>query len=211
MHIGRRRRRAWQWPMSGNRTSDLLQLAGVPASNRAAADWLSKAIVGARSFHSIAKERPLAADHNERLADIEATAKKLTKQIERLRRHPVSWRAFWRSTAFGPVHLDRVEVPEVTSALEKIVRATGLVKDPRRGRPGEVGKQHIVNLALGFFVRFSPRRRSGSPTGSFAKFAREFYSAATGVDPEDHGGLDRQIREAARSFTQRQSAQQKSV
>src|SRR5262245_59711692 len=84
MHIGRRRRRPWQWPMSGNRTSDLLQLAGVPSSNRAAADWLSKAIVGARSFHSIAKERPLAADHNERLADIEATAKKLTKQIERL-------------------------------------------------------------------------------------------------------------------------------
>jgi hypothetical protein len=68
----------------------------------------------------------------------------------------------------------------------------------------------MVNLAFGFFVRFSPRRPSGSPTGAFATFAREFYSAATGVDAEDHGGLDRQIRHAARSF-KRQAAQRKSL
>ena len=197
--------------MSKNKTSDLLQLAGVPLSDKKAAAWLSEAIVGARSFYKIARERPLAADHNELLADIAATAKKPTTRIERLRRHPVSWRAFWHSSAFGPVHLDRVEVHEVGFALEKIARAAGSAKDRRQGRRREVGKQNMVNLAFGFFVRFSPRRPSGSPTGAFATFAREFYSAATGVDPEDHGGLDRQIREAARSITKRQPAQQKSV
>ena len=117
--------------MTDDRTQLLLQLAGVPPSDKKAVAWLSQAIEGARSYYRIAKERPLAADHNELLADIEATAKELTKRIERLRRHPVSWRAFWRSRAFGPVHLDRVEVREVLSALEKIVGAAGTAKDHR--------------------------------------------------------------------------------
>jgi hypothetical protein len=184
--------------LTENRTPDLLQLAGVHPSDKRAAAWLREAIEGARSFYRIARERPLAADHNELLADIEATAKELTKRIERLRRHPVSWRAFWRSRAFGPVHLDRVEVREVLSALEKIVGAAGTAKDRRQGRRREVGKQHIVDLAFGFLVRFSRHQPSGTRTGPFATFAREFYCAATGFDPEQHGGLDRQIRQAAK-------------
>jgi hypothetical protein len=123
--------------MTENRTSNLLQLAGVPSSNERAAAWLSEAIVGARSFYRIARERPLAADHNELLADIAATAKKLTTRIERLRRHPVSWRAFWHSSAFGPVHLDRVEVDEVVSALEKNrTRGWHCERPPPRTAPG---------------------------------------------------------------------------
>jgi hypothetical protein len=198
--------------LTENSTPDLLQLAGVPPSDKMAAAWLSEAIKGARSFYRIAEERPLAADHNELLADIETTAKELTKRIERLRRHPVSWRAFWRSSAFGPVHLDRVEVRKVLSALEKIGAAAGAAKDRRQGRQREVGKQHIVDLAFGFLVRFSRHRPSGTPTGAFATFAREFYSAATGFDPEQHGGLDRQIRQAAmRLPIERERAQRKSV
>ena len=200
--------------MTESRTLGLLKLAGVlPSDEKAeeAAAWLSAAIDGARPLLKIAKERLSAAEHNELLADIETTAKKLTKRIERLRRYQATWRAFWRSSTFGPVYFNRVEVKEVTSALENIIRAAGAVKDPRQGRRREVGKQNIVNLALGFFVQFSPRKPSGSGTGAFAKFAREFYSAATGVDAEDHGGIDRQIREAVRSVAQRQSAQRKSV
>jgi hypothetical protein len=63
-------------PMSEDKTSDLLQLAGVPSSDRKAAAWLREAIAGARSSHKIAKERPLAVNHNELLADIETTARK---------------------------------------------------------------------------------------------------------------------------------------
>jgi len=197
--------------MSENRTRELLELAGVPSSDEKAAAWLRDAIKGARSFHKIAKERPLAADHNLLLADVEATAKKLTKRIERLRRHPVPWRAFWRSSVFGPVHLNRFEVDEVRAVLERIISAAATAKDRRQGRRREVGKQNIVNLALGFFVRFSSHKLSGSSTGAFATFAREFYSAATGFEPDDDGGLDRQIRQAARTFAQRQPAQQKSA
>jgi len=43
-------------------------------------------------------------------------------------------------------------------------------------------------MALAFFDRFSAHTASGTPTGAFAKFTREFYVAVTGVDPEDHSG-----------------------
>jgi hypothetical protein len=199
--------------LTANRTQDLLQLAGVPPSDEIAAAWLSEAIEGARSICRIAKARLLAADHNARLADIEAPAKKLIKQIERLRRHPISWRAFWRSSVFGPVHLYRVEVREVLSALDKIVDAAGTAKVHGQGRRREIGKQNIVDLAFGFFIRFSRHRPSGTRTGAFATFAREFYSVATGFEPEQHGGLDRQIRQAAKRLLpiERARLQRKSV
>ena len=197
--------------MTENSIPHLLKLAGVPSSDKAAVDWLSKAIAGARYNYAAAKERPLSADHNELLAEIEKSAKKLIKGIERLRRHPASWRAFWRSSVFGPVYLDRVELREVLSTLENIVRAADAAKDRRQGRRREAGKQHVVNLAFGFFVRFSPHRPSGTPTGAFAEFARTFYVAVTGVDREKHGGLDRQIRQAlTRLSIERQRARRKS-
>ena len=168
--------------------------------------------MGAQSSYRAAKQRPLPADHNALLAEIEKSAKALTKQFERLRWHPVPRHAFWRSSVFGPVHNNRVEVPEVLSTLEKVVKAAGAVKDRGKGRRGEVGKQRVVGLAFSFFVRFSPHTPSGTRAGAFAKFAREFYAAVTGVDPEQHRGLDRQIRQAVtRLALERQRAQRKSV
>jgi hypothetical protein len=197
--------------LSKNRIPHLLKLAGVSPADRKAATWLSEAIEGARPIDNAAIPRPLAVDHNELLADIEKSAKELTKRIERLRRYPFSRHTFWRSKAFGPVYSDRVEVREVLSTLETIVLAAEMAKDRRRGRRRETGKQHVVDLAFGFFERFSPRTPSGTPTGAFASFAREFYSAAIGSDPAQHGGLDRQIRQAARSSVKRQPTQRKSV
>src|SRR5262249_60941326 len=69
---------------------ELLRLAGVPPSNRKAMAWLNDAIDQARSRYRVAKQRPLPADHNALLADIDKSAKKLTKQIERLRRTTIS-------------------------------------------------------------------------------------------------------------------------
>lgn len=182
--------------MTENSIPHLLKSAGVPASDKAAVAWLSDAIAGARHNYAAAKKRPLPADHNAPLAEIEKSAKKLIKGIERLRRYPSSRNAFWRSKAFGPVHGDRVEVREVLSTLENIVRAADAAKDRRQGRRREAGKQHVVNMAFAFFVRFSPHRPSGTPTGAFAEFARTFCVAVTGADWEKHGGLDRQIRQA---------------
>jgi hypothetical protein len=159
------------------------------------------------------KQRPLPVDHNALLADIEKSAKELIKQIERLRWYPGLRHAFWRSSVFGPVHHDRVEVPEVLSAFEKVIRAAGTVKDRGKGRRREFGKQRVVDTAFSFFVRFSAQTPSGTQTGAFAKFAREFYSAVTGVDPHKRGnGIDRQIRQAVtRLPIERQRAQRKSV
>src|SRR5438128_7181583 len=77
---------------------ELVRLAGVPPSDKkAAAAWLSDAIELAKSKYRAAKQRPLPADHNALLDDIEKSAKELTKRIERLRWHPIPWHAFWRS------------------------------------------------------------------------------------------------------------------
>ena len=135
----------------------------------------------------------------------------LTKRIERLRRHPIPSHAFWRASVFGPVHHNRVEVPEVLFTLEKIVTAAGTAKDNGKRRPPEVCKERVVKMALGFFDRFSARTLSGTPTGAFAKFTNEFYVAVTGVDPEDHSGLDRQIRQAVRRLLIERRAQRKSA
>ncbi len=198
--------------MTKNNIPNLLKLAGVSLSHKAAVTWLSEAIAGARHNYAAAKERPLPVDHNELLAAIEKSAKKLIKGIERLRRHPASQRAFWHSSVFGPVYLDRVELSEVLSTLENIALAADMAKDRRQGRRREVGKQHVVDLAFSFFVRFSPHGPSGTSTGAFATFAREFYTAVTGSPPKEHGGLERQIRQAVtRLPIERERTQRKSV
>jgi hypothetical protein len=179
--------------LSEDSVSNLLKLAGVSPSERQAAAWLREAITGARPNRR-AIRRPHPFDHNVLLADIEKSAKRLITQIERLRRSPFSQHTFWRSKAFGPVYYDRVEIREVLSTLETILLAADMAKDRRQGRPRETRKQYLVDSAFAFFVRFSPRKVSGTPTGAFAAFARAFYSAATGHDPD--GGIDRQIRQA---------------
>jgi hypothetical protein len=175
---------------------DLLKLAGVRPSDKAAAAWLSEAVTGARRSFEAVKGRPLPADHNALLIDLEKSAKELNKRVKRLRRHPASWRAFWHSSVFGPVYCDRVELPAVLATLNNIVSAADAAKIRHTGRPRRTDKQRVVNLAFGFFVRFSAHRPSGTQTGAFAKFARRFYAVVTGADPDDHGGLDRQIRQA---------------
>jgi hypothetical protein len=192
---------------------ELLRLAGVaPSDKKAAEAWLSDAIELAQSMYRAVKQRPLPVDHNALLADIEKSAQELAKRIERLRRHPIPWHAFWRASVFGPVHHNRVEVPDVLSTLAKVVTAAGTAKDRGKGRRREFGKQRVVDMALAFFDRFSAHTASGTPTGAFARLTREFDLAVTGVAPEDHSGLDRQIREAVRrqSIT-RPRAQRKSA
>jgi hypothetical protein len=174
---------------------ELLQLAGVHDSDKKAVAWLEAAIAGANHNYQAAQTRPHARDHNEWLAEIERAAKKLNKTLERLRKRHTAYRGFWHSSAFGPVFSDRFEIKEVRETIDKIIRAANEAKDPRKGRGRQTGKQHVVDLALGFFERFSPHNPSGTTTGKFSKFARKFYSAATGRDPETDG-LDRQIRHA---------------
>lgn len=152
---------------------DLLKLAGVPSSDNAATAWLKHAIAGAQHSFTAGKARPLLADHNALLADIEKSAKELSKRIERLRRHPATWRAFWRSSVFGPVYLDRIEILEVLTTIEDIDHAANAAKIRRQGRLPATAKQHVTDLAFAFFVRFSRQQVSGTATGAFARFASD--------------------------------------
>ena len=72
-------------------TGNLLQLAGVSPTDKKAAAWLNDAFESARASYQTAKRRPLSADHNALLADIQKKAGELTERLERLRRHPASW------------------------------------------------------------------------------------------------------------------------
>ena len=65
--------------MTENSIPHLLKLAGAAPSDKTAAAWLSDAIAGARHSHGAATERPLPADHNDLLADIEKSARELTR------------------------------------------------------------------------------------------------------------------------------------
>jgi hypothetical protein len=212
MGVDRSRHGLERKPLTEGSILHLLQLSGVSPSDEKAIAWLSEAIEGARASNRAAKQRPLPVDHNDLLVDIEKSAKNLTKRIERLRRYPVSWHAFWRSGTFGPVYLDRVEHHEVLSTLENVVRAAAAARDSHKGRRAKVAEQHVVDLAFAFFVRFSVHRPSGTPTGPFATFARAFYAAVTGTDSEKDSHLERQIRQAAtRLPIERQRSQRKSA
>src|ERR1700712_811639 len=174
----------------------LLKMADAPL-DKGARSWLIDALAGARTSRETAKGRPRPADHNEPLADVGRAASRLTKVIQRLDRHPHAAVAFWNSLPALPAGPHRaaweedswqelhprklainLDKPTVLSTLRNIALAARAGRDRRQGRLGDAVKQHVVDLALAFFVRFSPLKASGTPTGPFAKFARTFYAVA---------------------------------
>ena len=105
--------------MADDGIPELLRLAGLRPSDKEAAAWLSNAVEGLkRPDDKAPQKKPLPADHNALLTDIEKSAKELIERLERLRKNPFSQTAFWHSRVFGPVYNDRVEVREVLSALK---------------------------------------------------------------------------------------------
>jgi uncharacterized protein YukE len=153
---------------------ELLQLAGVHDSDKKAVAWLEAAIAGANHNYQAAQTRPHARDHNEWLAEIERAAKKLNKTLERLRKRHTAYRGFWHSSAFGPVFSDRFEIKEVRETIDKIIRAANEAKDPRKGRGRQTGKQHVVDLALGFFERFLHTTLAEQLPASFPSLPENF-------------------------------------
>jgi hypothetical protein len=197
-------------------TRRLLRLADIPQSDQKAAAWLTAALVGARGSDRAARQRPLVADHNDRLATLAKSAKTLRLQLQRLQAQPYTWDAFWQSVEPVVARVHRVAADatltgvlkparppgdrEVLAILNSIERAARRAKLRQMGRPRELATQHVVDLAFAFFVRYSPIPPSGTPSGRFATFARAFYAEALNLDPDDDdkGELNRQIRTAAR-------------
>lgn len=83
------------------------------------------------------------------------------------------------------------------SSLKNIHRAARKARVSRTGRPPNLRKQHIVDLALAFWARFSTAKPSSDVNSSFRLFAERFFEHSTGLSVDDKGhGINRQITAA---------------
>jgi hypothetical protein len=175
---------------------DLLELAGISPTDIEARRWLRHALIGAKST-AAGQPKPNPARHNAPLAAIERAAAKLTETMHALRHHPHAYLDFWSYADFGPVFGDKHERPHVISNVKSILTAAQKGRISKSGRPADRRKQHIINLALGFWVRFSPVGPSSDESNPFVSFAERFFENATGLSVDGRGnGIMRQIRAA---------------
>ena len=187
---------------------ELLGLAGVSLEHSKARGWLESALRAARGTLEpqlaangatrVPQSSP--AEHNAPLDKIERARDRLFAALEQLRRHPYEYANFWRFAAFGPVYANQFERPDVMGTLTYIRDAARKAR-VRTGRPRSLRKQHILDLALAFCARFSPKRPSGDVKNFFPPFAERFFELSTGLPVEDQGhGVDRQIRVALKRW-----------
>ncbi len=155
-----------------NKTIDaLLRLASVSTERPAARRWLESALVAARGtfeprlLATGAKRipQPTPAKHNAPLDKIEHACDQLVAALTQPTRHPHAYASFWRFTTFGPVYENEFERAGVIPTLAMIRDAARSARIRRIGRPRNFRKQHIVDLALAFCARFSPKKPSKIP------------------------------------------------
>ena len=184
---------------------ELLSLAGVSTEHSAARRWLESALAAARGTleprlvmtGATRVPQPSPAKHNAPLDKIERASDRLIAALEQLRRHPYAHASFWRFEAFGPVYASEFERADVIPTLTNIRDAARKARVSRTGRPRNFRKQQIVDLALAFCAKFSPKRPSSDPNNFFPHFAKRFFEYSTGLSVDDKGqGIDRQIRVA---------------
>lgn len=181
--------------------TELLDLAGISTADNAARRWLRDALVGAQSI-AAGEPRPNPTKHNAPLTKIERTAADLIEAIDALKLHPHAYLDFWSYPGFGPVFNSSLERPLAISNLKNIRTAAQRAGSRKTGRPPDRRKQHIVNLALAFWTRFSCDQPSSDVNNAFLPFAERFFELSTGLSTKARGhGIDRQIRVALRRLT----------
>jgi hypothetical protein len=189
---------------------ELLPLAHVSYEAVAARRWLEDALRSARATRAtlesqlaattaIRTPKPPPAKHNAPLMEIEEAAGRLIAALEQLRRHPYAHGGFWRFKAFGSVYASGFERAGVMPTLTNVRAAAHTAQIRRTGRPRNFGKQQVVDLALAFCARFSPKTPTSDVNNFFPRFAKRFFEQATGLSVAEEGhGIDRQIRAALR-------------
>lgn len=178
--------------------NELLKLAGVSTGDRKARAWIESALAASRAL-AAQEPRPSPAKHNAPLEAIEQATDRLIAALNALRNQGHAHVGFWRFAARGPLGAPSFETPVVMSTLQVIRRAARAARMTQTGRPRNYRKQHLVNLALAFWARFSPKRPSSDAKNQFVDFASVFYERATGVSIEGKGhGIERQIKVALR-------------
>jgi len=121
--------------------------------------------------------QPSPAKHNAPLDKIERA--RLIAALEQLRRHPYAHASFWRFEAFGPVNANEFERADVIPTLTNIRDAARKARVSKTGRPRNFRKQQIVDLALAFCARFSPKKPSNDVNNFFPCFAERFFELST--------------------------------
>jgi len=184
---------------------ELLSLAGVSTEHSAARCWLQSALAAARgtleprlvATGATRVPQPSPAKHNAPLDKVERASDRLIAALEELRRHPYAHASFWRFEAFGPVYASEFERADVIPTLTNIRDAARKARVSRTGRPRKFRKQHIVDLALAFCARFSPKKPSNDVNNFFPYFAERFFELSTETSVEGHGhGITRQVKVA---------------
>ena len=184
---------------------ELLRLAGVSTGHSAARCWLQSALAAARgtleprlvATGATRVPQPSPAKHNAPLDKVERASDRLIAALEELRRHPYAHASFWRFEAFGPVYASEFERADVIPTLANIRAAARKARISRTGRPRNYHKQQIVDLALSFCAKFSPKRPSSDVTNFFPPFAERFFELATDSSVEGTGhGIGRQVKVA---------------
>ena len=167
----------------------------------AARRWLESALAAARGTLEprlgASPYQPSPAKHNAPLDKIERASDRLIAALKQLRGHPHAYASFWRFAAFGPVYVNEFERAGVIPTLTNIRDAAREARVSRTGRPRKYRKQHIVDLALAFCARFSPKTPSSDVNNFFPPFAERFFELATGSSVEGKGhGIGRQVKVA---------------
>ena len=184
---------------------ELLRLAGVSTEASAARCWLKSALAAARgqlerrlaATGATRVPLPSPAKHNAPLDKVEQATDRLIAALEELRRHPHAHASFWRFEAFGPVCASELERADAIPTLTNIRDAARKARVSRTGRPRNFRKQQIVDLALAFCARFSPKRPSNDVNNFFPPFAERFFELSTESSVEGQGnGISRQVKVA---------------
>jgi hypothetical protein len=178
--------------------NELLCLAGVSTEDAEARRWLENALAAARGTLDPRRvPRPSPAKHNVPLEKIERASKRLITTLEQLRRHPHAYRSFWSFAAFGPVCANEFERAGVMPTLTTVRDAARKGRVSKTGRPRNFRKQQVVDLALRFCTKYSPKRSSSDVNNYFPAFAERFFELSTGSSVEGRGrGISRQIKVA---------------
>jgi hypothetical protein len=186
-----------EFPDDGS-IDELLRLAGVSTERSAARHWLESALAAARgSPEPRLVPQPSPAKHNAPLDEIERASNRLFAALKQLRSHPHAYASFWRFAAFGPVYVSEFERAGVIPTLTHIRDAAREARISRTGRPRNYRKQHIVDLALAFCARFSPKKPSSDVNNFFPTFAERFFELSTELSVEGKGhGISRQVKVA---------------
>ena len=101
---------------------------------------------------------PTPAQYNKPLVAVEEAAQRLAAAIRSLKGTPHAYWAFCRLWSRGPVHNNQFEGRDILPDLEAIGAAASKARIKKTGRPRNLRKQQIVDLALAFCVRFSAAR-----------------------------------------------------